>query len=457
MLKKSIRILFFAVLLLVFAACANTAAGYNPYTPEEVQNNSDEVMLGFPIMRIYSEYHPFEVEREFWHDGIISIENAEDSWLLDETNVRLRGRGNSTWRYGPEKRPLRLRFNEEDTALLGSETAHRDWILIANHFDLSLMRNYAAFLFGEALGGMSFVPMARFVHLYINDEYVGLYFLTDERDIGEGRVDIEFNEDPTLSGIFLELNGHISDELGGWLAEGHYQDEDYFVIYGRAYDMRWPSQNQDNGHFAYARHYFNRLSSAIRRHQLDVVKSMIDMQSFIDFYIVQEMMKNADVGFFSVFMYISGTGDDRRLFFGPLWDFDQSAGNVTGNDNGVLHPDGIYAGIWNYWYRYLLEIDEFADMIAERLYEVSDALYGVIRHLENITDVYNADFNRNFEVHNHIFELLPNETTRLGERLEWAWVLAPQIRRMHSFDEQAEFLINWLDQRLDWLLEHYSR
>ncbi|MCL2603761.1 MAG: CotH kinase family protein [Defluviitaleaceae bacterium] len=89
---------------------------------------------------------PFDIERTLWHDAYLTLEGA-----FEEEGVRLRGRGNTTWWLGEDKRPLRLRFNEP-VFLLGSDYAARDWILLSNHFDYSLLRNYGALTLSRLLG-----------------------------------------------------------------------------------------------------------------------------------------------------------------------------------------------------------------------------------------------------------------------------------------------------------------
>ena len=121
----------------------------------------------FSTMRITASVNPFRVPRNMWHDAQISVESDIPGFSLPNTDIRLRGRGNTTWWIGYEKRPLRFRFFEP-VEMLGFGTAHEDWILLANHFDRSLLRNYTALHLGRLLDGLDNTPRCSFVHLYVN-------------------------------------------------------------------------------------------------------------------------------------------------------------------------------------------------------------------------------------------------------------------------------------------------
>ena len=118
----------------------------------------------FPSLRITSSLHPFHQAREFWHSGTLTLSSDNPEWNFSGVNVQLRGRGNSTWWGAPNKRPLRIRF-ETPQGMFGFE-AHRDWILLANAFDVSLLGTHLTFSFAAMLGDTTvYVPSSQFVHL----------------------------------------------------------------------------------------------------------------------------------------------------------------------------------------------------------------------------------------------------------------------------------------------------
>ena len=337
-------------------------------------------VIALPAIHIYTPETPFDI-RELWQDGTIIV--SEPGQEPIELEARIRGRGHSTWFSGPDKRPLRFRLAEPST-VLASENEAINWILLADNFDRSLMRNYFTLTLANRLDGLSFTPIPQHLQLYVNGEYMGVYLLTDERDNDQGRMSLEWNSDPALSCFLVEL-----DSTG----EG-------FVVHGLQYDFRYPSGRRlTQDHIDYAQAHVQRVSNAIRSQDFDEISRLIDLPSFIDFYIVQELTANIDVHLRSVFMHISDNGNGRRLFKGPVWDFDLALGNKTGQTLGHS-PEHLYAGVVNYWYRYLLGVPEFSEAVTLRWNEIVNVeIADSIIHISRKALRYQADFERNFERH----------------------------------------------------------
>ena len=400
------------------------------------ENDTEDAPGVFPSIHITTSIDPFDIDRELWHNGLISVTNAAlPEHNFEDTSARIRGRGNSTWWRGPDKRPLRFRFDEAQS-MFGSEAVATDWILLANHFDRSLLRNYSALYLGNLLGSMPFTPRIQNVHLYVNGKYMGVYQLTDERDVNPGRLEMTWNEDPALSGFIIELDGRAPDE--------GVENETYVMANNMAYDIRFPgASGRTPEHMAYVKQYLENVSHAIRYGSFDELLELIDLDSFIDFYIVQEWTKNSDVHSLSVFMHINGEGEDRRLIMGPLWDFDIAAGNY-GNQTMGYGPEGIYAGVVNYWFRYLLNRPEFFEAAADRWNEIVDAeIAQTIERIKYLATNYQEDFERNFIRHDDILT-----TTRI--------VVPAEILEIGSFMGNVEHLLEWYEARTSWLSDFFN-
>ena len=388
----------------------------------------------FPTMHITVPETPFE-ERDLRQDGTITVIDPSGAFSFEEAEAMVRGRGNSTWWDGPEKRPLRFRF-QEARSMFGSEYEARNWILLANHFDRALLRNYAALHFAAQLGRMDFVPSAQHLHLYVNDEYMGVYLLTDERDVNPGRMEIEWDPDPSLSGYFVEMDGRARLNA----VEG----EDFIFVNYKAYDLRWPDfpDEMTPAHVDYLRQYLQAVSNAIRSESFADIIELIDLDTFVDFYLVQEFFKDPDAHITSVFMYIDGIGTERRLFMGPVWDFDIAAGNRDGMLLGH-GPENLYAGALHYWFRHLLQTPEFFEATAARWEEVqATAVAETIEHLRHTAVRYQAEFERNFHRH---------------PMMETALHIAPEdILEIDNFMEQVDHLIAWLEARAAWMSAFFN-
>jgi hypothetical protein len=320
--------------------------------------------------------------------------------------------------------------------MLGSRHAHNDWILLANHFDMSFMRNESAFYLSRLLDGLDYTPFSRFVHLYINDEYMGVYQLTDERDVGRGRIELTYNTNPAFSEYLFELNGHVI----GWLADRNTEGVDYFMSAGRAYDVRFPRVRLRDGHVEYLRRYVEATNNAIWSRDLEAISSMIDMPSFIDFYIIQELFKNIDVAEFSVFMTLRGTGRSRRLYFGPVWDFDRCAGNTL----YWPEPGNLLAAVRHDWFWELVNTPAVFDLIAKRWNEIKDReISQMIANIRETAEAYQAEFERNFER----FPM---------EQVAFTMPTNPLYFGIDSYMGHADYLTDWLNARVAWLDDYFN-
>ena len=427
-MKKIIKTIIAALSFVVFLGTVQLVAAEKVDLPLDKNR-------GFPVIRITTPENPFVQERTLWQSGTISIENTLEEFAFEAVGTGIRGRGNSTWWNGENKRPLRFRLDEA-RSLLGSDYEARDWILLADNFDRSLLRNYSALYLGGLLSGMDFVPSVNSVHLYVNGEYMGVYLLTDERDVNPGRMDLTWDPNPAVSGFFLELDARAYQD-------GGVENETFVNVNGLLYDIRYPgSSGRTPEHVAYVREYLETVSQAIRGGNFDEILALIDLNSFIDFYLVQELFKNADVHSLSVFMHISGEGDSRRLFMGPLWDFDMAAGNFRGQPLGS-GPENIYVAVFNYWYRNLMDVPEFFEAVKHRWNEIFVAeIPQTIKHIRDISVRYRDDFERNFERH---------------QIMGIAHVPTPEdILEIMTHEGQVEFLINWLEARALWLDDFFN-
>jgi hypothetical protein len=405
-----------------------------------------EGVYDFPSLYIDSALDPFTQEKEYWHGGFISVGGTSEAYLLDNTPVRIRGRGNSSWANAPEKRPLRIRF-AEPVALLDFGNAARDWVLLSNHMDFTLMRTHLAFYFAEMLDGMDWAPSSRLVHLYVNGGYKGVYQLADHREAAEGRVELVYDPDPEKSEYLFQLSGirpHIT-------LVGYVEDVDFFVVceqWQNSYTVNFPKRSGYNGHFEYLRGFVGGAEDAIYSKDYDVIKDIIDLASFVDFYIVTEFFKNIDVGYSSVFMQVKGQGCQRRLYFGPVWDFDRSAGNTV-TWMGANLPELVYAGDRNIWFNELLSVPEISRMVSERWAHIRQEgiISEMIGEAERLFKGYGEAFERNFEAHGHLFD----------GSLEWVPIIQPpELVAISTFRGQAEHLINWFYARAEWLDGHFG-
>ena len=115
---------------------------------------------------------------------------------LEAEGVRVKGRGNTTWEQ--VKKPFQIKFTKK-TNVLGV-ASNKKWVLLANFFDTSLMRNDVAMLLAETLE-IDYNVRGEFIDLYFDGKYEGLYYLLPSVEISRGSVDLKDS-----GGVLFELD-----------------------------------------------------------------------------------------------------------------------------------------------------------------------------------------------------------------------------------------------------------
>ena len=232
--------------------------------------------------------------------------------------LQIKGRGNYTWT-GFDKKPYRLKFEKKASPLGMKKNKH--FTLLAHADDnLGFLRNTVGFQLSRLLG-LAYTPEQQPVEVMLNGNYIGLYMLTDKLRVEPDRVNIVEQAD----------NETDPDKItGGWLLEiNNYQEDG---------QIRFKEGNGKNLWFTY--HTPEVLSSAQETYITDFLKATdnaiyasnknsttwenyIDLDALVRFYIVQEVMDNAESFHGSCYMS-KELGADTKLVFGPVWDFGNS-------------------------------------------------------------------------------------------------------------------------------------
>ena len=275
---------------------------------------------GVPVVIINTEScSPIESLTEYV-SADIRIINKPQTGILD-TICDIRGRGNSTW--GLEKKPYRIKFKEK-LKLLGEDNANaKSWTLLANHSDKSLIRNALTSELGKFCGFV-FNPAAVFVDLVMNGEYLGTYQISDQVEVSKYRIDVEKQDyqttgDEISGGYLLE----ISDKRAIAREEG---DKPWFStdIKDIGVLIKYPEKESYNdSQIEYIRDYVNSFEDCLFNvafdDSLNCYRQFIDINSLVNWYICTELSANLD-GMYSTYVY--KYRNDKRLFWGPLWDND---------------------------------------------------------------------------------------------------------------------------------------
>ena len=229
--------------------------------------------------------------------------------------VEFKGRGNSTWREYAKK-PYQIKFSKK-TSVLGMPAAKK-WILLANASDDSMIRTRLVYDAAEQMG-FPYVTEYKYVDLWVDGEYLGVYLIGEKAEIGKNRLNLQ---DP--AGAMFELDN------------GFATDEDHYFFEGRlnSYFALKEVVEEDDAHIAQAMSNFQtamtRFTTALTSEgwenlSLAQLNRMIDVDSLARYYLMNEYVLNGEGFFTSFFWYQDGASD--VLHVGPLWDFDTCMGN----------------------------------------------------------------------------------------------------------------------------------
>ena len=252
----------------------------------------------------------------------------------------LKGRGNSSWY--KSKKPYSLTLARE-ADLLGMGQA-KEWVLLANAMDPSLLRNKVAYDLATK-AGIPYVPDCQWVDLYLNGEYAGLYLLTERIEIHPQRVDI------SETGSFL-----VSREVWWRLTV---RNRARFKL-----DSGAPMRIRDSG---MTKSDLYRIWQPAENAILaedgidpDTGKSwleLIDLDSWALDYLSGEVLGNVDCGSISEYFYLDGEDPSGKIYAGPVWDYDLAMGSTATWQTQVVnaffgdkrHLWGLDDTTWTYW------------------------------------------------------------------------------------------------------------
>ena len=292
---------------------------------------------------------------------------------------RLRGRGNVTWE--ENKKPYNIDF-KEPTDLLGMGKGLR-YCLLANALDKSNVRD--KIVYDAAIeAGLEYSAESRFVDLYVDGEYLGLYLMSEDVQLREDRVDItdlsaltaQANAVPlqnykpahTLSGDtdkrYFDIANDPEDITGGYLIELDMADRyelfnSGFMFGGNEYCYTVKSPEYcSGGELDYISGLFRDIEDDLAAGRLN---ERIDIDSWVRYYLVQEVFANFDPC--SLYFYKDSDSIDGKIYAGPIWDFDKALGSPVYEGTGS--PNRLYAAEHTIFAK-LYANDEFRELVREK-------------------------------------------------------------------------------------------
>ena len=292
--------------------------------------------------------------------------------IIDEIHCR----GNSSFDK-TEKKSYTISLDKgTDLFEMGKD---KKWLLIANAFDDTLVRNASAFSIA-ALLRLPYTPEFRYVDVYMNGSFIGNYLLSEKIEIGKSRVNIRNHEKETAvlneschladAEFFMEQQGRLfstkgyrieeepEDISGGYLLE--LETSDRYGLEASGFltsrmqpvvfaNPRYASYNQ----VSYIAGLYQDFEDAVfsadgsSPYTGKMYYEYIDMDSFARKYLLEELVKNLDASFTSQYLYKYDDSVSSRFYAGPCWDYDKSiaASGITEDGINLNDPEGLYAAV----------------------------------------------------------------------------------------------------------------
>lgn len=335
-----------------------------------------------------------------------------------EDSVNIKGRGNSTW--GMPKKPYRLKLDKKQ-ALLG-DPKDKSWVLLNNYADKTMLRIKTAFYMGE-ISNLDYTPRSHFVELMLNDRYNGTYLLCEKLKIDKNRVDV--GDD----GFLLEADGKA--------ASG---DITFKVLHlDPPINIKEPDNiavNDDN--YNYVKDYLvvadSILYSESFTNPVNGWQQYIDLDSFVEWYLVNEITHNTDSRM-AISCYMNLKRGDK-LKMGPLWDFDIAFGNTDYANRG---PEGFWVKN-SKWIKRMFEDPAFVAKVKERFnyfYSRRDDIF------QNINE--NAEYLK--------YAVQENEN-KWHTFYTYTW---PNYDIWGSYNNEVQSMKEWLNARFEWLKTEFDK
>lgn len=422
-------------------------------TSEWFWTPTDYTKLNLPIMLIHTNGQTIPEDTRIVADmGLIyngeGILNSElDIWNEYSGKISIEKRGESSKEF--RKRSFGIELQMEDgsnnnVSILGLPEEN-DFVLHGPYSDKTLIKNVLTFEIYRLTG--RWAPRTRFIEVFLNGQYNGVYVLMEKIKRDKNRVVMDkINEkditEEEISGGYLlrrDKKGHIAPEdywtslvgqpyhVTNWyeyydpkIKDLTASQSNYIIDWMTGFDEVMAGDNFNDPNIGYRKY--------------------IKTRSFIDMMFINEISKGVDNYIYSTYFYKENDNDGGQLNAGPPWDYNVGYGNVNyGEDWDVAETYGwMYPQrLRNYWFERLMEDESYRNQVYCRWTDFRDNIYStenIVGIIDSCVTVLGDAVDRNFEK----FPLLG----------VYYW---PAIYYPDTYEEEIDSLKNWLTDRLAWM------
>ncbi|MCX6150264.1 MAG: CotH kinase family protein [Ignavibacteriales bacterium] len=369
-------------------------------------------------------------------------------------------RGSSSQMFPKKQYSLETRDslgNPLDSHVLGLPKEN-DWVLSASFNDKSFIRDVLAFKIMTEMGYYS--SRYKFCELFLNGEYRGIYILFEKIKRNKNRVDISklaltsSTGDSLTGGYIIKIDKWDGEGNAGWESNFLPQPYSAYKIY---YQYHYPKPEditlqQKN----YIQNFIRVFEAVMAGSQFSDTTNgypkYIDVDSFVDNFIINEFSRNVDGYRLSTFFYKDRDSKNPKLFAGPLWDYNLAFGNADYYDGWLtegweinyLTTDQSFISGDSYqppfWWGKLYKDPRFMTKVKSRWKELRSNILSetYINHfIDSLAVQLDEAQQRNFA----LWKILG---TYVWPNPYDEWILS-------TYGEQITYLKNWIKQRIAWI------
>ncbi len=383
--------------------------------------------------------------------GIINNPNGQRNYLTDpftdyNGKISIEIRGSSSTMF--DKKPYG--FETQDSAgnnlnvSLLSMPKENDWVLYASYSDKTFLRNEIPYYLSRSIG--RYASRTAYCELFINGSYRGLYVLMEKIKQDKNRVDIaKLNPQDTTDS---ELTGGYILKIDkpyevGWQVNVNPMygfDKAYYQYHDPDSAELAPKQR------AYIKDFMFKVESTLvssnYRDTVNGYSKYIDVQSFVDYFLISELVKSVDAYRFSFYMYKEKDSDGGKLCLGPIWDYDLAFAN---------YGEGAWEQPWltsewiaditawkrTYFMKRLMSDPNFKNKVKERWIEIRRGVFST----------------------SNIISFMDQTATNIDEArirnfIKWPIIgiyVWPNYYIGATYEDEITFLKGWIIQRLNWM------
>lgn len=386
------------------------------------------------------------------YNGEGNRNNITDPFTQYSGKIGIEIRGQSSQMFPMKSYSLELRDatgKSVDKSIFGFPK-ESDWVLYAPYTDKTLMRNVLAYQLSRDLG--HWAARTKFVEVVINGDYRGVYVFMERIKRNAGRVNIPKIAKTDISGDAL-TGGYIfslDKEPDGWFSKfvapnaSNFNKRQFSYVYPKVADIV-PEQK------AYIEKYVDSFEAVLNSPQyqdpVNGVRQFANLNSFMDYFIVNEVSRNVDGYRLSTYMYKDRNSTDKRIVMGPVWDYDlafRNANYCSGSDtrgwayqfNVICPGDG--AGLIPFWWNRLMTDTAFVGSLRCRWKSQRQTIISLTRlnaYIDSVAQVVDEAQQRHFR-----------RWPILGQ---YVWPNPDPIPTSYAGELSA--LRNWLRDRLNWI------